>query len=770
MLYTIIISLILLFSPQTDKKEQAKALTDKGYQLIEEKEYKDAVKTFNKAIKLDKKCKEAHLGKGIAYYKGGNYNKLRIYPEEFIKRAIKIDPDFTEAKIHLGWCYYSKGAEDQAVEYITELLEKEEADPELCFGIAEFLDNAGNYYFEQKKKVLPLLNAAYEMGLEKPELYYMLGWKFFLKDSVDKAIEFYNEGLALEKNESVYQPLLDLGIIYFNLNNESKTYELFNSAIYKMPKYLKKEFFITIESDNPALRDYVLRSLGVKFFSENGELNKKGEAFIRDGFIFYEKNSIKENAFLTILNENQRNEYLKLDKIHEKNNYIKNQFMILDVTPFDNENEVINEFDRRLDYVLKAYRARTISGFDDRGEIYLKYGEPDNRHIINYGALHTESWIYQRLNYAMAFDFASVNGPFLIIPNMIFLASKVKIHEHKFGENVYSITSGLFRERWHLGGIYAMMAARVDMLPENSQELALEISADCAEYEILKDELSNKKIINYFPSNNKESHLNFGHRIASFRDPRIDTRCEIAFGLNLQDLKFTGENDNYSSSIRFYTAFIDSNFIRIINDTVSFSFSSDKKAKEGIAVNQLKYLVPRGNYTLYVQMRNPEGKKIGIYSQNVQVDDYDTKLLSLSDIQFAFNIKDAESEDKYRKNGLNITPYPFFEVSRKGHIFIYYEIYNLTPGKNGRTRYDITYEIKLLEDKESIWRKLFKGRGMKESISFDKKETGNKIDTFDYTSFDLSKLRIGKYELKVKVKDKVSGKEVEKTDSFILMK
>ena len=57
-----------------------------------------------------------------------------------------------------------------------------------------------------------------------------------------------------------------------------------------------------------------------------------------------------------------------------------------------------------------------------------------------------------------------------------------------------------------------------------------------------------------------------------------------------------------------------------------------------------------------------------------------------------------------------------------------------------------------------------------ESISFDKQETGNKIDTYDYTSFDLSKLRIGKYELKVKIRDKVSGKEVEKTDTFVLMK
>ena len=92
MILTLIISTLILISPQIDKKEQAREVSKTGYQQIDEKEYDKAIKTFNKAIKLDKDCKEAHLGKGIAYYKSGNYNRLRIYPEEFIKRALNSGP------------------------------------------------------------------------------------------------------------------------------------------------------------------------------------------------------------------------------------------------------------------------------------------------------------------------------------------------------------------------------------------------------------------------------------------------------------------------------------------------------------------------------------------------------------------------------------------------------------------------------------------------------------------------------------------------------
>lgn len=745
-------------------QENIRFLVRQGYSLIEQKEYKKAVKSFEKALKIDRNCREAHLGKGIVYYKWGEYNSREIYPEEYIKKALKIDPDYLEAKIHLGWCYYSKGSRNKAVKYMDDLLEKEDPDPNLFYGIARFFDFIENYYYLRYKTKIPaLLRDAHFLGLKNPELNFMLGWQNFLQDSIGYAVRLYNEGLKLEEKEN-FLPYMELGIIYYNKGDAAKSREYFSAAKKIMPESIRL-IFKDIPDNN--IRDHVLRGLAVKYFTLDNKLTDEGKKYIESNVIFYEKNPMKENAFITILSDAQKMEYFEKTTLEEKKNYIKNFYLMMDTSPFNKEDEILKEFDRRYKYILKAYKGQTPEGFDDRGKIYLKYGEPENRHIGVYGPLHTESWMYQRLNNSMAFDFASALGPFRKVANMYELATLRKHYDFAVRrKSVFDITRELFTERWYMGGYYGMMAARVELKSYSD----LDIIADCIEFEVYRNELSEKIIVNDFPSKNKESHLNFGHRTADFKDSRANVRNEIYFGVNLENLKFEQKENKYVSSIRFYTAIIDSGANRLINDTADFYFSSESEAKKGIAVNQLKYLVPPGKYTLFVQMRNPEGKKTGVYSQLVNIGDYKTQNLKLSGIQFSFNIREAKPNDKYIKNNLNITPYPFFEISKSCPIQIYYEIYNLEKNENGKTSYKITYEIKLLEGKESIWKKLFKGKNYRESISIGKNETGNLQNTFDHTSFDLTKLRTGKYEITVRVKDRNSGKSVQKSDTFILVK
>ena len=149
MIAAILVSVSLLFSPQVDKKKQAADLAEKGYKLIQETRFNEAVDIFNDAIKLDKNCREAHLGKGIAYYKSGDYNPRDIFPEEFIKRAIKIDPDYLEAKIHLGWAYYQRFPHDVDLwgGHFKKLIENEPVSGSLILEIVKFYDNLINYTF-----------------------------------------------------------------------------------------------------------------------------------------------------------------------------------------------------------------------------------------------------------------------------------------------------------------------------------------------------------------------------------------------------------------------------------------------------------------------------------------------------------------------------------------------------------------------------------------------------------------------------------------------
>ncbi|MFC1724944.1 GWxTD domain-containing protein, partial [candidate division KSB1 bacterium] len=762
MLNTIIISFFLLFSPQTDKKEQAKALANKGYQLIEEKEYKEAVKTFDKAIKLDKNFKEAHLGKGIAYYKGGNYNRLRIYPEEFIKRALKIDPFYIDAKIHLGWAYFYKGNIEESVDHFRNLLNQIKNNADVDYQAAKFFNGLENFYYHDKIKVFDLLKKSKDLGCEVSDLYYMLGWKYFLKDSMEHALQMYDKGLGLEKNDRNFIPYLESGIIYVNMGDSLKAEEQFYLALERMSKPYKKVFEIP-KNEVYTLKNKVLRSLAVKYYMDrHSKLTRAGKDFLKEGLVLYEKASITDNALMSILSAEQLNKYKKLVTIKEKNKFMKKHFLQNDLTPFNDDNEMEEEFHKRFKYVMDNYRNRTWDrGFDDRGKIYLKYGEPSNKHA----SLNSESWYYGNINFYLGFDFGDwMAKRYYMHPSLIGAPNTIPVRMNYSAEFMSPVINMISTKADVLGGPWRMLSGSDPTF----------IFADAIEFELYRKEIMDKYIPSYYPANVRYKHFNFSHKVADFEYSGNMSTFEFYFGTRLKNLKFVENGNKFSSSLKLQTKLLDSGLHKILADSSYFTFSSDSMNIAGITINQLRYHVPPGDYTLFLQITNPEGEKTGLYSRDVHVDNYSQNELSLSDIQFSFDIRNSKPDDKYIKNGLNIIPYPFFEVSKSKPLFIYYEIYNLVKNNKGRTRYNIEYEIRYIKEKEStlgaLFKKLFKGKGYEESVAMSKKEDGNNSDTFDYTKFDFSNLRIGNYKLIIKIKDLVSGKQIEKSEDFILIK
>ncbi|MFC1724837.1 GWxTD domain-containing protein [candidate division KSB1 bacterium] len=804
---SIIISLILLFSPQVYKKKQASTLAEKGYELIRETKYKNAVDIFNDAIKQDKNCKEAHLGKGIAYYKSGDYNPRNIFPEEFIKRAIKIDPEYLEAKIHLGWAYYYKDQHDHAVEYMAKLLKDEELSAELCFRTAEFYDLIENYYYRtHKMRISHLLKQAVTLGSENPECYYFTGWKYFLKDSIEYSLELYQKGFKLESGEIPCRTAIDLGIIYYNMNNLEKSDEFFSKAISLLPEPQEILFDKILPDDPQKIRKFVLTGLAIKYYTDTyNKLTPEGEDYLENGIFIYDKHSIEEKAFLCLLTNNEKKSYEKLDKNTEKQKFIKTYFLTRDITPFDKINEMEEKFKERREYVIQAYRARTPEGFDDRGKIYLRYGEPNNKYIdhgmanttdfnestsginlnnrygnrrndfaggsntaieLNKVNVYTESWSYSTIDFDLYFDFMSKDfgGNFEIVPDLVESVPRRGKNTDPT-RHAYTVASA-YEQRSHLGGIYAYLPLRI----RNSVVPEAVMAVETAEYTVRKESII-KKIPLFFPPKTDEKYLPFSFRYASFRADRARAISEIYYGLNLDKINFEKENDIYRSSIVFYYTFIDNDAGKVLTDSISFTFSSSTDNKDGIAINQIRNILEPGEYSIVVQMRNPEGKKLGVLSEKIQVDDFSEKDLKISDIQFSFGIRDAAPGDKYVKNSLKVTPYPFYEVSRTNPIFLYYEIYNLTPNNTGKTQFEIEYDVKLVQQKRSVIEQFLSIAGkQKESISMINRETGSMPNTFNYTSLDLSSLKLGKYDLKVKIHDTVSGKTTEKSIPFILIK
>ncbi|MCI0494089.1 GWxTD domain-containing protein, partial [candidate division KSB1 bacterium] len=98
-----------------------------------------------------------------------------------------------------------------------------------------------------------------------------------------------------------------------------------------------------------------------------------------------------------------------------KKKLIKKFWKRRDPDPSTPENERLIEHFRRAKFARENFHFTAPPYYDDRGKIYIKYGQPDDRHSAPVGGLQAkdnESWSYESIEKGLVFDFVSDGGYF----------------------------------------------------------------------------------------------------------------------------------------------------------------------------------------------------------------------------------------------------------------------------------------------------------------------------------------------------------------------
>lgn len=455
-----------------------------------------------------------------------------------------------------------------------------------------------------------------------------------------------------------------------------------------------------------------------------------------------------------IVTDQELHTYHSLNSMGQKMIFFRKFWARRDPTPAASINYRLAEHYKRLVYAEKYYeydgfrtwfnnpdklgyleftQAFAINEeFNDKGLIYIRHGKPDEwAATVSESASNNESWLYFETQTTPRMTFH-----FLIDDN-----------------------SATF---WRFTPIIA-----------NPEILEDRLTWDSIYYRLLRaSDLERSLIINEMASMSRESvnaglstdrhtwekkikPLEIPFSTATFRGQKGKTILEIYYAFSLAPVA-----DELT------------NKVQLLEIEKGLSIHSQdwepidkKQEKVSLPVNKSEYFidiyrveVPPDSYHVAFYLRPLHSDFLGGWKYDERIADYSRPELSISDIELATKIEPATKSGKFEKKGLSVIPNPTRLFSRKTPVYIYFEIYNLYHPSDGNTSFKIEYTITLLESKRKWLLGLLGGRGGKSSITTQIDREGKTEFSVEYLAIDVTRLKVGEYNLKVKVTDRNTNK------------
>ena len=266
--------------------------------------------------------------------------------------------------------------------------------------------------------------------------------------------------------------------------------------------------------------------------------------------------------------------------------------------------------------------------------------------------------------------------------------------------------------------------------------------------------------------------LNFYYAIADFRGSEADDAFELYAAIPFEQV---GVSSGADVQVECRVALLSPDGKRAYRSSGVVSASGEQWKRGGMLLHQTRLEVPPGNYKLAIQSRSPDSDRTTIYSQDVVLEPYGRDTLQISDIQIAHDIRPTTETGKFVKNGLSVTPLPTAAIRPGEKIFVYFEVYNLPKDASGQTRYRVEYAVNAAG--RSIATKILSGLGRlvggeagpggAASVIYE--QSGKKDWEPNYVEMDLGPTRTGEYIVRVTVSDQLSGRRVYKEAKFKVM-
>lgn len=388
--------------------------------------------------------------------------------------------------------------------------------------------------------------------------------------------------------------------------------------------------------------------------------------------------------------------------------------------------------------------------FNDKGIIYLRHGEPHQTirtsTIGSDPAESNESWVYRPTDEhpQMLFDFS---------------VSSVGARINEWRLVPVLSHPGMWDDRMEYSKAYARLSMEYLRAhnARSSSQLGMASSLNDAVNEgremvhtgVTSDHFSYAKEVQYYGSPisvtcfrgfNGRTLVNLGYIIAPAEIARAYpdsiTQFEVAIEYSMYDATWKKAASSNKKGVY-------------------------KRAKDfgDVMIENFWTAVKPDSYTVAWQARPVEGKQMFSDKLRAFVPDFTGTSLMLSDLELAIAIETATGASSFDHGSLSVVPNPAKRCLLNRPLYLYFEAYNLTKDRNGKTSYTIEYRLTSVEIEKSFLSRLLT-TNKKTSIAVPSERSGSEDWSPEYIAIDVSSLEPGKYQLQVKLTDNVAKKSV----------
>lgn len=745
----------------------------KGTILLNIGDLNGAEKAFQKARGLDKESAAAYLGIGDVLRRRKN---RKLDALEAYKEALRVAPTTVEAQYSLGSLYRELSMADLAP-----------------------LGFLHPFYFS---KAIVALEKTLELDPKHPLANGDLGYVYeFGRNNTNKAMVYYER--QLESNPNHDDALARLGKGYFKTGKLSEGVATLSRLSRQYPQIQQK------------IRP-VLTMIEAVFYLKNGDYDRAMSAF--EGYVATlspgEQGLYSDIALVASEQEAKRFEALPEDR---KPDYGRQFWKERDADPTTAVNERLVEHYRRVLFTRTNFGDRKFP-WDRRGDVYVRYGDPDDRQQFMMGVGEKQESnlkadpmgsVPRTLAGSQSRGGTVSETSDLIRDAVQSEGAERRTYAPTGNARVDAIREMNLQQRYNLAveastfgvsayraesWVYVALGAElffVDQLnngifdyPLITQSRDVKIAARQAQYHPSKvvEELI-KQTPDAYRHDFGGDPLRIFYDIVAYQGDGNNSDVEVAFAVPVYQLGSRVDGRGDVTTLESRVSLLDESWNEVAQAKTIFGpFERPAVVLSGntsteIATFQMPLSVLPGEHELAVAVKDAVTRKIGVYRQPTTISSYTAATLLISDIKQATSVNPTlRKRGNFLRNSFEIIPNPTHIFASNQPVHLYYELYNLKLGSDGKSQFqtEISVTAKEHASTNSIWRvvqgfgRLIVGSGSGSALTFTIDDASDSSMTSRYTALDVSASEPGPYTISVKVTDLLAGLSVSKSTGVLV--